>query len=86
MLDDVLIVWGGEFGRTPMMQNNVNTEIKKGLIGRDHHPHAFTMFMAGGGIKGGGSIGVQDGLGYNNSKKPAGLPYPLGCNMPPASV
>ena len=73
MLDDVLIVWGGEFGRTPMMQNNVNTELKKGLIGRDHHPHAFTMFMAGGGIKGGVSVGETDDLGYNITKAPVGI-------------
>ena len=64
LLDSTLIVWGGEFGRTPMMQNNVNKDLKKGFIGRDHHPHAYTMWMAGGGIKGGVSYGATDELGY----------------------
>ena len=53
LLDETLIVWGGEFGRTPMMQNNVRTELQKGFVGRDHHPYAFTMWLAGGGIRGG---------------------------------
>lgn len=65
LLDSTLIIWGGEFGRTPMMQNNVNKELKKGFIGRDHHPVAYTMWMAGGGIKGGLSYGATDELGYN---------------------
>lgn len=64
LLDETLIVWGGEFGRTPMMQNNVRTELKKGFVGRDHHPFAFTMWMAGGGIKGGLAYGQTDEFGY----------------------
>ncbi len=64
LLEETLIVWGGEFGRTPMMQNNVRTELKKGYIGRDHHPYAFTMWMAGGGIKGGTAYGQTDEFGY----------------------
>lgn len=64
MLQDTLVVWGGEFGRTPMMQNNVNTELKKGFVGRDHHPFAYTMWLAGGGIKGGISYGQTDEFGY----------------------
>lgn len=64
LLDSTLIVWGGEFGRTPMMQNNVRSELKPGLIGRDHHPHAFTMWLAGGGIKGGLAYGQTDDIGY----------------------
>ncbi|WP_395145206.1 DUF1501 domain-containing protein, partial [Armatimonas sp.] len=64
LLDSTLIVWGGEFGRTPMMQNNVNKDLKKGFVGRDHHPHAYTMWMAGGGIKAGVSYGATDELGY----------------------
>lgn len=64
MLQDTLVVWGGEFGRTPMMQNNVNTELKKGFVGRDHHPFAYTMWMAGGGIKGGVAYGKTDEFGY----------------------
>jgi hypothetical protein len=56
MLDDTLIIWGGEFGRTPMAQGN----------GRDHHIKGFSMWMAGGGIKGGTSHGATDELGYNS--------------------
>ena len=57
MLDDTLVVWGGEFGRTPMTQG--------GTDGRDHHPNAFTMWMAGGGIKPGLVMGQTDELGFN---------------------
>jgi hypothetical protein len=70
LLEETLIVWGGEFGRTPMMQNNVNTELKKGYIGRDHHPYAFTMWMAGGGIKGGLAYGKTDEFGYYPVESP----------------
>ncbi|WP_153558886.1 DUF1501 domain-containing protein [Roseimaritima sediminicola] len=58
MLDDTLIVWGGEFGRTPMFQG-------KGGAGRDHHIKGFSMWLAGGGIKGGHSHGATDELGYS---------------------
>ena len=54
-LKDTLVIWGGEFGRTPTMQ---------GSDGRDHHPHAFTMWMAGGGVKPGFSYGVTDDYGF----------------------
>jgi len=57
MLDDTLIVWGGEFGRTPMVQG--------GSDGRDHHPNAFTMWLAGGGVKPGMTLGESDELGFN---------------------
>ena len=60
MLDDTLIVWSGEFGRTPMVQDN------KGAPGRDHHKNAFSMWMAGGGIKPGITHGATDELGYNS--------------------
>ncbi|MBI1310463.1 DUF1501 domain-containing protein [bacterium] len=70
LLDSTLIVWGGEFGRTPMMQNNVRSELKKGFIGRDHHPFAFTMWMAGGGIKGGLAYGQTDDIGYYPAEHP----------------
>ncbi|MCH8829733.1 MAG: DUF1501 domain-containing protein, partial [Planctomycetes bacterium] len=58
MLDETLIIWGGEFGRTPMFQG-------KGGVGRDHHMKGFSMWMAGGGIKGGLTYGATDELGYN---------------------
>jgi len=57
MLDDTLVIWGGEFGRTPMVQG--------GDDGRDHHPNAFTMWMAGGGIKPGITLGESDEFGFN---------------------
>jgi hypothetical protein len=62
LLEDTLIVWGGEFGRTPMNEDRTGN---KDLIGRDHHPHAFTIWMAGGGIKPGTSYGATDELGYH---------------------
>lgn len=55
LLEETLVIWGGEFGRTPTLQ---------GTDGRDHHPHAFTMWMAGGGVKGGTSYGVTDDYGF----------------------
>jgi len=58
MLDDTLVVWGGEFGRTPMVQGGTND-------GRDHHPNAFTMWLAGGGVKPGLVLGKTDELGFN---------------------
>jgi hypothetical protein len=73
LLEETLIVWGGEFGRTPMMQNNVNTELKKGFIGRDHHPHAFTMWLAGAGIQGGLAYGQTDEFGYYPTENPVGV-------------
>ncbi|MEI6714783.1 MAG: DUF1501 domain-containing protein [Verrucomicrobiota bacterium] len=73
LLDETLIVWGGEFGRTPMMQNNVRSELKKGYIGRDHHPYAFTMWMAGGGIKGGVAYGQTDEFGYYPVENPVNI-------------
>jgi len=72
LFEETLIVWGGEFGRTPMMQNNVRDELKKGLIGRDHHPYAFTMWMAGGGISG-GAYGATDDIGYYITENPVGI-------------
>jgi len=60
MLDETLVIWGGEFGRTPMVQGGNN--------GRDHHPNAFTMWLAGGGIKPGTTLGESDDLGFNVTK------------------
>jgi uncharacterized protein (DUF1501 family) len=61
LLDDTLVIWGGEFGRTPMVQGG-------GDDGRDHHPNAFTMWMAGGGVKPGMSYGESDDFAYNAVK------------------
>lgn len=64
MLDETLIVWSGEFGRTPMRENRNGVEMK--LVGRDHNPGAFTLWMAGGGVKGGISFGETDEFGYQS--------------------
>ncbi len=60
LLDDTLVIWGGEFGRTPMVQG--------GSDGRDHHPNAFTMWLAGGGVQRGLVMGESDELGFNVTK------------------
>ena len=66
MLDDTLVVWGGEFGRTVYCQGRLTaTE-----YGRDHHPRCFTIWMAGGGIKPGLTIGATDDYGYNVTEDP----------------
>ncbi len=67
LLEDTLVIWGGEFGRTPMVESN------KALgrsLGRDHHPQAFTMWMAGGGIKPGVTYGSTDDLGFHVATNP----------------
>ena len=61
LLDETLVLWGGEFGRTP---------VAKGNNGRDHNPHGFTMFMAGGGVKPGMQYGSTDEYGYHAEEKP----------------
>ncbi len=61
MLDDTLVIWGGEFGRTVYCQGNLSPE----NYGRDHHPRCFSVWMAGGGIKGGLSYGATDDFSYN---------------------
>jgi hypothetical protein len=66
MLDDTLVVWGGEFGRTVYCQGNLSPE----NYGRDHHPRCFTVWMAGGGIKPGLSYGETDDYSYNIIEKP----------------
>ena len=63
MLDETLVIWGGEFGRTPMRENRGGVEMA--FIGRDHHPAAFTLWLAGGGVKGGFSFGETDPIGYH---------------------
>ena len=62
MLEDTLVIWGGEFGRTPMRENREGKTMP--FKGRDHHAEAFTIWMAGGGIKGGVTYGETDEIGY----------------------
>jgi hypothetical protein len=67
MLDDTLVIWGGEFGRTPMVESN--PALGRSL-GRDHHPQAFTMWFAGGGFKAGCTFGATDDLGFHIAENP----------------
>ena len=66
LLDETLVIWGGEFGRTSFTQGKLSKE----NYGRDHHPRCFTVWMAGGGIKPGITYGETDELGYNIIKDP----------------
>ena len=65
LLEDTLVIWGGEFGRTPMVEANADFGRK---LGRDHHPQAFTMWLAGGGIKPGVTMGETDEFGFHITK------------------
>ncbi len=67
MLDSTLVIWGGEFGRTPMVETNAALGRS---LGRDHHPQAFTQWLAGGGIKPGIQLGKTDDLGFHVVEKP----------------
>ncbi|MDF1743529.1 MAG: DUF1501 domain-containing protein [Gimesia sp.] len=67
LLDETLVVFGGEFGRTPLGENRVNF---KKVTGRDHHPYSYSMWLAGGGIKGGQVIGETDEIGWGVTKDP----------------
>jgi uncharacterized protein (DUF1501 family) len=64
LLEETLVIWGGEFGRTSDSQ---------GSLGRDHNPNAFTMWMAGGGIKGGVQYGASDEFGYKAVENRVGV-------------
>jgi hypothetical protein len=66
LLDSTLVVWGGEFGRTPMNEERNRSK----FLGRDHHPRAFSVWLAGGGIRGGATLGQTDELGYNVVEDP----------------
>jgi hypothetical protein len=66
LLDRTIVVWGGEFGRTPMNEERNGSK----FLGRDHHPRAFSMWMAGGGVKKGVTVGATDELGYNPVEDP----------------
>lgn len=69
LLDDTIIVWGGEFGRTPMNEARSGSK----FLGRDHHARAFTMWLAGGGVRPGVTIGKTDELGYNIVEEPVAV-------------
>jgi Protein of unknown function (DUF1501) len=67
LLEDTLVIWSGEFGRTPFIQGDINNRPR---WGRDHHPYAFTLWMAGGGTKSGFSYGQTDELAFNVAENP----------------
>jgi len=67
LLEDTLVVWGGEFGRTPMVESSAALGRS---LGRDHHPQAFTMWFAGGGIQAGTTLGATDELGFHIVERP----------------
>ncbi len=69
LLEDTLVIWGGEFGRTAYCQGKLSQDD----FGRDHHGRSFTMWLAGGGIKGGVSYGETDDFGYNVTRDPVPL-------------
>ncbi len=69
MLEETLVVWGGEFGRTPMQENR-GGGARNAFVGRDHNPNAFTIWMAGGGVKPGMTYGETDEMGYHVAKDP----------------
>ena len=66
LLEDTLVIWGGEFGRTPMNEERDGSK----FLGRDHHPHAFGMFLAGGGVRAGTTVGATDEFGYRINEEP----------------
>jgi len=69
LLDSTMVIWGGEFGRTPMNEGRSGSK----FLGRDHHARAFTMWLAGGGIKPGVTIGKTDDVGYNITEDPVSV-------------
>jgi uncharacterized protein (DUF1501 family) len=71
LLNDTLVIWGSEFGRTPMRENRSGREMA--FLGRDHHTNAYTIWMAGGGVKSGFSYGETDDFGYFPASNPVGL-------------
>ncbi|MBI2824036.1 MAG: DUF1501 domain-containing protein [Planctomycetia bacterium] len=73
LLDETLVVWGGEFGRTPMYEVRRSKGMDAEEAGRDHHPFAFTMLLAGGGIRGGQVVGRTDDIGYRIVEDPVGV-------------
>lgn len=70
LLDETLVVWGAEFGRTPMLQGAENTGRPNDKVGRDHHKDAFTVWMAGGGVRAGFTYGKTDEIGFHIAENP----------------
>jgi len=70
LLENTLVVWGGEFGRTPMIQSSSAGANRGAPFGRDHHPQAFSVWLAGGGIKPGLTLGKTDDIGFHVVQDP----------------
>jgi uncharacterized protein (DUF1501 family) len=68
LLDETMVVWGSEFGRTPLGENRGGNN--ESVTGRDHHPYAFSIFLAGGGIRGGQVYGESDEIGWGVVQDP----------------
>ncbi len=68
MLESTMVVWGTEFGRTPLGENRSGK--REVGTGRDHHPHSFSMLLAGGGLKGGMTYGATDDIGWHVTENP----------------
>ncbi len=71
LLDETLVIWAGEFGRTPMQENRDGLDLP--FKGRDHHPYAYTIWMAGGGVKRGFTLGATDEIGYYPIENPVSV-------------
>jgi uncharacterized protein (DUF1501 family) len=69
LLDETLVIWGGEFGRTALNEERGGSK----FLGRDHHPHCFTIWLAGGGVKAGHVFGATDDLGYFVTENKVGV-------------
>jgi hypothetical protein len=67
LLDETLVIWSGEFGRTPFQEGRTASS---GRLGRDHHPHCFTLFLAGGGLRHGMTYGSSDDFGFDVGTNP----------------
>lgn len=77
LLNETLVLWGGEFGRTPMVESNAALGR---ALGRDHHPQAFTVWMAGGGVRSGMTLGATDDFGFHVTENPVHI-YDLQATM-----
>ena len=77
LLEDTLVIWGGEFGRTPMVQENNAGTGEKTAPGRDHHKECFSIWMAGGGVKRGFTYGATDEFGFGVTENLAANPVSL---------
>ncbi len=82
LLESTLVIWGGELGRSDVVQ--VPAKKQGGTIGRDHHIDAFTVWMAGGGVRAGQTVGATDEIGFNPIDHADPCPRPPGDDSPPA--